>query len=105
MKTRKLGRGGPEVTELGLGCMGMSAYYSGRDDKESVRTLERALALGITFFDTADTYGLGENERLVGPVLKPHLGRIVLATKFGNTWDEQGRRGPIRGDAAYRRPA
>ncbi|WP_158800957.1 MULTISPECIES: aldo/keto reductase [unclassified Acidisoma] len=105
MKTRKLGRGGPEVTELGLGCMGMSAYYSGRDDKESVRTLERALALGITFFDTADTYGLGENERLVGPVLKPHLGRIVLATKFGNTWDEQGRRGPIRGDAAYVRQA
>jgi aryl-alcohol dehydrogenase-like predicted oxidoreductase len=105
MKTRKLGRNGPEVTELGLGCMGMSAYYSGRDDKESTRTLERALALGVTFFDTADTYGLGQNERLVGPVLKPHLGRIVLATKFGNTWDEQGRRGPIRGDAAYVRQA
>jgi aryl-alcohol dehydrogenase-like predicted oxidoreductase len=105
MKTRKLGRNGPEVTELGLGCMGMSAYYSGRDDKESIRTLERALALGITFFDTADTYGLGQNEQLVGPVLKPHLGRIVLATKFGNTWDEQGRRGPIRGDAAYVRQA
>jgi aryl-alcohol dehydrogenase-like predicted oxidoreductase len=105
MKTRKLGRNGPEVTELGLGCMGMSAYYSGRDDEESIRTLERALALGITFFDTADTYGLGQNERLVGPVLKPHLGRIVLATKFGNTWDEQGRRGPIRGDAAYVRQA
>jgi aryl-alcohol dehydrogenase-like predicted oxidoreductase len=101
MKTRKLGAQGPTVSEIGLGCMGMSAFYGGRDDAESLRTLDRAVALGVTFFDTADMYGQGENEKLVGKALKPHLSKIVLATKFANTWDEQGRRGPVRGDAAY----
>jgi aryl-alcohol dehydrogenase-like predicted oxidoreductase len=105
MKTRKLGRNGPDVGEIGLGCMGMSAYYSGRDDGESVATLERALDLGVTFFDTADMYGMGANEILVGRVLKPHRDRVVLATKFANTWDSAGNRGPVRGDAAYVREA
>ncbi len=102
---RKLGAAGPEVSEIGLGCMGMSAYYSGRDEGESVATLERALALGVTFFDSADMYGLGENETLVGRVLRPHRDRIVLATKFGNTWNAEGQRGPVRGDAPYVRQA
>jgi aryl-alcohol dehydrogenase-like predicted oxidoreductase len=105
MKMRKLGAGGPSVSELGLGCMGMSAYYSGRDEGESIATLERAVDLGITFFDSADMYGMGENEELVGRVLKPYRDRIVLATKFGNTWTADRQRGPIRGDAAYVRAA
>jgi aryl-alcohol dehydrogenase-like predicted oxidoreductase len=105
MKMRKLGAAGPEVSEIGLGCMGMSAYYSGRDEGESIATLERALELGVTFFDSADMYGMGENETLVGRVLRPHRDRIVLATKFGNTWNAEGQRGPVRGDAPYVRQA
>ncbi len=83
MKQRKLGRGGPLVSALGLGCMGMSDVYGGRDETESIATLERALDLGLTFFDTADVYGPHTNEELVGRAIKPHRERIVLATKFG----------------------
>ncbi len=101
MKQRKLGANGPLVSEIGLGCMGMSAYYSGRDEAESIATLERAVELGVTFFDSADTYGLGENEKLVGRTLRPVRDRLVIATKFGNTWDAEGRRGPVRGDPAH----
>jgi len=70
-----------------------------------VATLQRAVEIGVTFFDSADIYGMGENEKLVGRVLKPMRDRIVLATKFGNTWTSEGQRGPIRGDAAYVRQA
>jgi aryl-alcohol dehydrogenase-like predicted oxidoreductase len=105
MKTRKLGHNGPDVGEIGLGCMGMSAFYGGRDEAESVATLERAVERGVTFFDTADVYGFGENEHLIGRVLKPVRDKIVIATKFANTWDSQGKRGPVRGDAAYVREA
>ncbi|MER7361126.1 aldo/keto reductase [Nonomuraea wenchangensis] len=83
MKKRTLGAGGPQVSALGLGCMGMSEFYGPADDSESIAVIHRALDLGITFLDTADMYGRGANEELVGRAVKDRRDEVVLATKFG----------------------
>ena len=83
MKTCNLGSSGLEVSALGLGCMGMSEFYAGFDDAESIATIDRALELGITLLDTADVYGPRKNEELVGRAIKGKRDQVVLATKFG----------------------
>jgi len=83
MKQRKLGRGGPLVSAIGLGCMGMSDFYGERDDAESLATIHLALDSGVTFFDTADVYGPHTNEQLLGRALRGKRERVVIATKFG----------------------
>jgi aryl-alcohol dehydrogenase-like predicted oxidoreductase len=104
MKQRKLGGQGLVVSELGLGCMGMSQFYGPRDDTESTATLERAIELGLDFFDTADVYGTGHNEELVGKVLRQHRNNVIIATKFGNQVLPDGSRG-INGRPEYVRSA
>ena len=83
MQKRKLGTNGPLVSALGLGCMGMSDFYGGRDEAESLATMHRALELGVTFLDTADIYGFGSNEELVGKAIRGVRDQVFLATKFG----------------------
>jgi len=106
MKQRRLGRNGPLVSELGLGCMGMSEFYGASDDAESVRTIHRALELGVTMLDTADMYGVGENERLVGRAIADRRDRVFLATKFGIVRDPSNpKQRSIRGTPEYVREA
>jgi aryl-alcohol dehydrogenase-like predicted oxidoreductase len=104
METRILG-GDLQVSALGLGCMGMSEFYGTAEEEDALATIDRALELGITFFDTADMYGPFTNEQLVGRALAGRRDEVVLATKFGNVRGENGERLGIRGDAAYVRSA
>jgi aryl-alcohol dehydrogenase-like predicted oxidoreductase len=103
MNARKLGQ--LEVSAEGLGCMGMSEFYGDADENEAVRTIQRALELGVNFLDTADMYGPFTNEKLVGRAIADRRDQVVLATKFGNVRGENGERLGIRGDADYVRQA
>ena len=105
MESRNLGSEGLVVSELGLGCMGMSEFYGTGDEDESVATIRRALDLGITFIDTADMYGPFTNEKLVGKAIGGRRDEVVLATKFGNVRGENGERLGISGDPDYVRKA
>ena len=103
--TRPLGRSGLTVSAMGLGCMGMSEFYGATDEAESIATLHRALDLGVTFLDTADMYGTGRNEELVGRALRDRRDRATLATKFGNVRTPEGGFAGVNGRPEYVRSA
>jgi len=102
---RKLGHGGPSVSAIGLGCMGMSDAYGPPDEATSIATIHRALDLGIDFLDTADVYGPEKNERLVGRAIRDRRHRVVLATKFGNVRSPEGAWIGVNGKPEYVRQA
>jgi aryl-alcohol dehydrogenase-like predicted oxidoreductase len=101
METRKLGDQGLVVSTLGLGCMGMSEFYGAADEAESIATIHRALSLGVNFLDTADMYGTGKNEELVGRAIRGCRDRVVLATKFGNVRGAAGEFLGVNGRPKY----
>ena len=102
---RRLGRDGPEVSAIGLGCMGMSEFYVGGSEQESIATIHHALDRGVTFLDTADMYGWGANEELVGRAIADRRDDVFLATKFGNVRGPNGEFLGVRGDPEYVRSA
>src|ERR1700758_265935 len=101
LKTRKLGSQGLEVSAIGLGCMGMSQSYGPADEAESLATLDRAIALGCNFLDTAEVYGPYANEELLGRALAGRRHQVTLATKFGNLRKPGGAFLTVNGDPAY----
>ncbi|MFO1061599.1 MAG: aldo/keto reductase [Dongiaceae bacterium] len=105
MEQRRVGRDGPTVGAIGMGCMAMAGWYGSRDDGEAERAIRRAVELGITLFDTSDLYGGGDNEIFLGRAIKGLRDRIVLSTKFGNTWDERGWPNGVNGRPDYCRSA
>jgi aryl-alcohol dehydrogenase-like predicted oxidoreductase len=105
MQTRELGRSKLFVSALGLGCMGMSDFYGTGEEAESIATIHRAIELGVTFLDTADIYGLGSNEELVGKAIKDRRSEVVLATKFGNVRAADGTFVGVNGKPDYVRSA
>jgi aryl-alcohol dehydrogenase-like predicted oxidoreductase len=105
MQTRELGRSGLFVSALGLGCMGMSDFYGDGDEVESIATIHRAIELGMTFLDTADIYGIGQNEELVGKAIRDRRDKVVLATKFGNVRKADGTFVGVNGKPDYVRSA
>ena len=105
MDYRRLGSSGLEVSALGLGCMGMSEFYGSGDDQESVAVIHLALHRGVTLLDTADMYGVGANERLVGRALRGHRREAVVATKFGNVRGPDGSFRGVSGRPEYVREA
>ncbi|MFP5286764.1 MAG: aldo/keto reductase, partial [Thermoanaerobaculia bacterium] len=105
MHTRELGKSGLKVSAVGLGCMGMSDFYGPSDEAKSIQTLRHALDIGVTFWDTADMYGVGRNEELVGRGLKGRRDEVVLATKFGVVRGPDGAMLGISGRPDYVRQA
>ncbi len=105
MQLRKIGHSTLTVSAIGLGCMGMSEFYGPQQEEESVATIHRALDLGVNFLDTADAYGRGDNEKLVGQAIKGRRDQVVLATKFGNMRDGEGRFLGVNGRPEYVRQA
>jgi len=101
MPKRNLGRSGPSVSVLGLGCMGMSEFYGKAEEAESIATIHRAIEQGVNFLDTADVYGSGHNEQLVGRAIRDRRDQVILATKFGNVRDDEGRWVSVNGRPEY----
>jgi aryl-alcohol dehydrogenase-like predicted oxidoreductase len=101
LQKRTLGTSGLEVSALGLGCMGMSDFYSGRNEEESIQTIRRALDLGVHFLDTADMYGVGKNEELIGRAVKGRRDEVIVASKFGNVRAEDGKFLGVNGRPEY----